>query len=258
MKFMISLQSLLALSVDCKALQVSRTSFTGLKCINRRSFARQSPIIMMPEGPEVRTVVDQLQGSIGARLIDIQFLSGRYVRHGRPTGFQEFANTMSPIASDPQTPKPEAIDTIQEWTAKGKFIYLRLDRGKMSPQDDTDFARSIWVTLGMTGHFVNEETHQRDPRFARWYVEFLDLESGSTKKIYFNDQRNFGTLKFCLSQEELDKKLKSIGPDFLDPATSEETFLERMKAASDDMNICKFLMNQNVCRHRYLISTVYV
>ena len=36
---------------------------------------------MMPEGPEIRTVVDQLQGCIGQRLLKIQFVSGRYYQH---------------------------------------------------------------------------------------------------------------------------------------------------------------------------------
>ena len=51
---------------------------------------------MMPEGPEVRTLVDQLQPAMGMRLVDFKFLSGRYVKNGRPKGFEDFARTMTP------------------------------------------------------------------------------------------------------------------------------------------------------------------
>ena len=52
---------------------------------------------MMPEGPEVKTLVDQLQPAVGMRLTDLRFLSGRYVRHGRPKGFDDFRKTMTPF-----------------------------------------------------------------------------------------------------------------------------------------------------------------
>ena len=51
----------------------------------------------MPEGPEVKTLVDQLQPAVGMRLTDLRFLSGRYVRHGRPKGFDDFRKTMTPF-----------------------------------------------------------------------------------------------------------------------------------------------------------------
>ena len=76
---------------------------------------------MMPEGPEVRTLVDQLQGAVGSRLLDVHFLSGRYVRHEKPDGFAAFAKTMTPYNKKNAA---EEVDIIQEWNAKGKFIYI--------------------------------------------------------------------------------------------------------------------------------------
>lgn len=151
-----------------KVSRVFTTSFTGQQqFLQRRSLANQSRIIMMPEGPEVRTLVDQLQGGVGRRLTDIQFLSGRYIRHGRPDGFEAFAKTMTPTFQ-PHHPEPQFIDIIKEWNAKGKFIYIKLDDEANSPAENNDFLRSIWITLGMTGQFVNEQIHLQDPRFARW------------------------------------------------------------------------------------------
>jgi formamidopyrimidine-DNA glycosylase len=104
---------------------------------------------MMPEGPEVRTLVDQLQGGVGRRLLDVQFLSGRYVRNGKPDGFKEFAATMTPYS--PATTDTEAdveVDLILSWKAKGKFLYIILDdglpdRSKIGNATQHDFQRSM-------------------------------------------------------------------------------------------------------------------
>jgi hypothetical protein len=37
--------------------------------------------------------------AVGMRLVDFWFVSGRYVRHGRLSGFEEFAKTMTPMAA---------------------------------------------------------------------------------------------------------------------------------------------------------------
>lgn len=205
----------------------------------------------MPEGPEVRTVVDQLQkgGAIGRRLVDIQFLSGRYVRHGRPVGFEAFARTMTPWFQPHNAPELSAIsvDIIQDWNATGKFIYICLDDGSNPPSENRDdFQRSIWITLGMSGQFVNENIHQQDPRFARWFLELLDPQTGQIRKVYYHDQRNFGTLRFSLSRQELQDKLASLGPDILDPTnTTEGDFLAIVDKQRPGMNVCKFLMDQS-------------
>jgi formamidopyrimidine-DNA glycosylase len=224
--------------------------------LQQRSFVRLSQIQMMPEGPEVRTVVDQLQqgGAIGRRLVDIQFLSGRYVRHGRPTGFDSFARTMTPFFQPHNAPELSAmsVDIIQDWNAKGKFIYIVLDDGSASPPSDEnkddDFQRSIWITLGMSGQFVNESVHQQDTRFARWFLELLDPATGQQRKVFYHDQRNFGTLRFSLSRKELEDKLASLGPDILDPSnTTEDDFMAIVdNLRNPGTNVCKFLMNQKV------------
>lgn len=244
-----------------------------------RGLTSRSIITMMPEGPEVRTLVDQLQGGVGRRLVDIQFLSGRYVRNGKPDGFQQFAATMTPD-SQPKLSEDEQVDMITSWQAKGKFIYIILDNGKrqtiLESMND-DFQRSMWekwccdlcfpflnlnivlltnkvgsrlicswITLGMTGKFVSERVHARNEAHGRWYLEVLDLESKRKHKIHYHDARNFGTLKFCLSKAQLQSKLASLGPDILEPTTTEDVFLEIFKSKNPTMNICKFLMNQSV------------
>jgi uracil-DNA glycosylase len=280
----------------------SKVGYQRTRC---NKYYGSSGIKMMPEGPEVRTLVDQLQDGIGKRLIDIQFLSGRYLNQ-RPVGFQEFAATMTPLLRSPHDYSntiPSAtdigsktVDTIIDWNCKGKFIYILLDDGATTAgtnsvdnkdiQDDddddenenesNDYQRSIWITLGMTGRFVNENKHIQDPSYGRWVLELVNnvdaisdyksyandetssssqYSKSSLHKVFYHDKRNFGTVKFCLSKKEFEMKLNSLGPDVLalaredtDPIFDEESqriFLDIMdKQRNKEMNICKFLMDQ--------------
>jgi uracil-DNA glycosylase len=221
---------------------------------------------MMPEGPEVRTLVDQLQGGVGRRLVDFQIVSGRYTR-GSPTGWREFQSTLTNATTTGTTAavgaingnghgdeNPENIDIIQEWNCKGKFIYIILDAGHSSTAaaaggNATDFQRSIWVTLGMTGRFLNEAAHAAENRGARWYFEVQNPDAddiaASRRRIYYHDSRNFGTIKFCLSREELAEKLQSLGPDWLAENTTEQDFVNIVAAQKPERNVCKFLMDQS-------------
>ncbi|GAX15963.1 uracil-DNA glycosylase [Fistulifera solaris] len=221
---------------------LTQSSFTqSMRLVRRRTSYHQSQIRMMPEGPEVRTLVDQLQGGVGKRLVNIQVLSGRYRQNGPPDGFVEFASTITRYV--PGDDKVDHVDIIQEWNCKGKFIYIVLDDGKQV-HHNPNFQRSIFITLGMTGKFVAEKVHRQDSRFARWSMELLDLNTMKTSKIFYHDQRNFGTLKFCLKRADLQEKLDSLGPDILDSYITEQMFLDIVAAQKQDLNICKFLMNQ--------------
>lgn len=208
---------------------------------------------MMPEGPEVRTLVDQLQPGVGKRLVNLKFVSGRYCTHGSPKGFDEFRKTMTNYKTDDGN-----NDIIQEWNCKGKFIWLSLDKGsKVDLVDEDvkdDFHRSIWITLGMSGRFQRDaflqqkEDDGKTHNQPRWYFEFLDTEGDSereTKKIYYYDTRNFGTLIFSTSLKELTDKLSTLGPDILDYSDiSEEVFMTAFRKPRQTMNVCKFLMDQ--------------
>ncbi len=216
-------------------------------------------------------------------LLFIKFVSGRYTRHGKPRGFNEFKKTMTHYKSDASC---TCIDTVTSWNAKGKFIWLELDNGlnqtgsnndnaDIDIDTDTDFdfdpdyLRSIWITLGMSGRFVSDAFNRGDDddgtthKQARWYFEFLDERSNENtttststcssnedeerkpRRIYYYDTRNFGTLRFSLSKKELEEKLSSLGPDILGGCT-EEIFLDIMSKQRQTTNICKFLMNQSV------------
>ena len=102
-------------------------------------------------------------------------------------------------------------------------------------------------SLDVTGKFVSEKMHERNDIHGRWHLELMDLATRKIVKIYYHDMRNFGTLKFCLSRKDLDDKLSALGPDILEPSTTtEDVFLEIWSKKNPPLNICKFLMNQEV------------
>ena len=54
------------------------------------------------------------------------------------------------------------------------------------------------------------------------------------QKLYYDDQRRFGTFKFYVeprqAKQELDKKLRTIGPDILnDKSFTLQEFINRMR-----------------------------
>ena len=295
----------------------------------RRSFVSRSFLVMMPEGPEVRTVVDQLQGAVHSRrLVDIEFLSGRYAPpNPPPPGFREFRDTLGMIprssassSASTSTTLDDNRNVIQAWNCKGKFMYIILDDGYRPPpppppppppretktgtttlqedeeesssttsqqlitnnaDDDDDYQRSIWITLGMTGKFVNEQLHNhtillqqsknknkngnKEDTGARWCLvldpvppgdddPFATTTTTTTKaqqqqrrRVYYYDTRSFGTLHFCLSRRRLLEKLQSLGPDILQSTTTTTTlqdFTAILAATKPTVNICRFLMNQ--------------
>jgi formamidopyrimidine-DNA glycosylase len=163
---------------------------------------------------------------------------------------------LTPVLDDGGSTMEER-DSIVEWNAKGKFIYIVLNDGKhkLMPQqqedggsdDDDDFKRSIWVTLGMSGRFVAESQQPHQTTQARWAIHLRNGNSETTSKIFYHDPRNFGTLKFCLSAKALEDKLKTLGPDILqNSTTTEDVFVALVAAQKPALNVCKFLMNQKV------------
>ena len=113
-----------------------------------------------------------------------------------------------------------STDKVLSWKCKGKFIYILLDDGdkvadfsSSNHSESGDYCRSIWITLGMTGRFLNG-SHPK-AKHARWRFDFLDTSTNTIKQIFYHDTRNFGTLKFSLSANELEKKLLSLGYDLL-------------------------------------------
>ncbi len=163
----------------------------------------------MPEGPECRKYGQDLARRIsGKTLNSIEIMSGRYIKKP-PTGIEVFNNHL-PMS-------------IVGAGTHGKFIYWILGE-----------ELSIWSTLGMTGSWSSDPTkHSR--------VKFI-LNDGP---VYYNDQRNFGTLKFVRGKFQLIEKLKAMGPDMLAEDISDADFFKSLRA-KPNWEITKAIMDQSI------------
>jgi len=113
--------------------------------------------------------------------------------------------------------------TIVGCGAHGKFIYAICSN---------EFF--IWFTLGMTGYFSQEQTDHSRVKFV-----FRDSET------WFNDQRNFGTIKFVKGRHKMIEKLESFGPDMLAEDVSDKKFCNQMRK-KPTWALCKAMMDQSI------------
>lgn len=149
----------------------------------------------MPEGAEVRIITEGLRNELELKKINgIHILSGRYIRHDSPEGFEQFKAAL-----------PLVCDGV---CVRGKFIFLTF---RAPPDQVCNQGWSMWVTLGMTGVWLKERT-----AYARLSIDYQDIMPPYKESIlYFDDVRNFGTVKFSQDRSELQKKLKTFGIDLL-------------------------------------------
>ncbi len=165
----------------------------------------------MPEGPEVKIVSESLGRALqGRAIIGINYLGGRYTKHGPPDGHAEISSVL-----------PQNVSVT---SCKGKFIYLTLQNNWV-----------IWNTLGMTGGW--SKTKQKHSRAE------LVLDDGTS--AFFNDPRNFGTLKYVHGLDALKKKLDELGPDMLTEDVTDDVFIARLRKKNNRV-ITENLMDQKI------------
>ena len=149
----------------------------------------------MPEGPEVRRYADFLEHNVrGKRLSCVEIVSGRYKKHGPFSGYEKIPLNI----------------IIRGVECYGKLLYISLI-------DENDIETFLLSTLGMSGAWQSKPTkHNRVT---------LRLHDGSS--VYYNDIRNFGTLKY-VSLDELQKKIDKLGFDFLQYTYDSDRFNHKM------------------------------
>jgi DNA-formamidopyrimidine glycosylase len=164
----------------------------------------------MPEGAEAKLFAESLARAVsGKDLLTVDVLSGRY-KKSEVEGLELL--------------KARLPTKVVGVGVHGKFIYWIVSNDVF-----------IYNTLGMTGSWSMTETkHSR----------VLFQMSGDTK-VYFNDQRNFGTLKMVPGRQELVKKLKSLGPDMLSESVSDARFTEALMKRPD-WSLSEALMDQSL------------
>jgi len=178
----------------------------------------------MPEAPEVARIVDQLEDNIKNFVIsDMKIISGRYLKHGEPEGYSAFKNMSEKLK-------------ISRVSCKGKFIWF-----SFVSLDGTNSNWSIWNTLGMTGSWSARKMAHSRVMFC------LTTESGLSSEVYFNDIRNFGTLKFSSNSQDLKEKLNNLGLDILKDTISQKSFHDLL-VKGGGKTLPEFLMSQeNLC-----------
>ncbi len=156
----------------------------------------------MPEGTEVTVICQGLHSLLKNKyIINIEFDSGtgRYSKK-KPDGYNEFITNL-PI-------------NIKNVKSKGKFIYFEFDNGWY-----------MYNTLGMSGGwYMKEKEHVV---IVLTYSPNDDIKFA--KKLWFVDQRHFGTCKFVKGIDELNKKLKTIGPDLLNESVTLDEFIKKYR-----------------------------
>ena len=173
----------------------------------------------MPEGPEVTIIREGLH----------KLLKGKYIHSIKIGDGSRYRNKAPDLMNTFLETTPSKIIKID---SKGKLIFWELENGYY-----------MLNTLGMSGIWSSEK--KKHISLQIHYGKKNDKES-QQKILYFADQRHFGTVKFIQGEAELNKKLKTIGPDMLnDKDMSFEVFEKRMRK-QDKKNITVALMNQKV------------
>jgi len=164
----------------------------------------------MPEGPECRRIAEGLAVAVsGKKIVEVEILGGRYQKN-EMSGLAKFKENL-PLG-------------VAGAGVHGKFIYLICEK-----------EMSVWNTLGMSGSWkITPGKHSR-----------IRFGLSDDTSVYFDDMRNFGTLKMVTGKHQLIEKLQSLGPDMLNNDVEPADFVERLRK-KNDVNICKVLMDQGI------------
>jgi DNA-formamidopyrimidine glycosylase len=162
----------------------------------------------MPEGPEVKKLVDMLKNLINKPIKDIKILGGKYSKKNIKD-MDKLINLK-----------------IKSINCYGKFIYWEFHNSDIV----------MFNTLGMTGWWV----YHSDIHDIHNNVKFV-IDSDT---LYFNDMRNFGNI-IVANKEKLIKKLDSLGADMFN-MNDFDKFKKRLLKKRDDIMICTALLDQNI------------
>lgn len=188
----------------------------------------------MPEGPEVANIAIQLNIKLSSHILnDIQYIGGRYINHGLPELHDEFVESLPLV--------------VKEVEFKGKLIIFVLEN---------KYGDKWWIfnTLGMSGGWNLEKS-----KHSHIIFNFCDKGKGDDFQIYFTDQRRFGTIKYCKSEQEYQKKLKSLAGGFLGKHQISLDEFKKAISKNKKKNFAKTLMDQkSICSGvgNYLLSEV--
>jgi len=173
----------------------------------------------MPEGPEIIITQQYLWTKCKRKkLIGIDILSGRYTHQH----IKNFDKLKFPI-------------TIRNIDSKGKLLWFDLT-------DNDEIGLTMFSTFGLTGGWGFERSNS-----SRILFKIQDSK-GQINRLYYDDQRNFGTLEFVFNDLDRQNRIDRLAPDILRNQLDDykligliEQYIERTR--KKDLNIVKNLMN---------------
>jgi len=166
---------------------------------------------IMPEGVEVKLMLEKLKKLHNQPITQIKIYSGKYTRHGKPLGFNLFRKNL-----------PLLIKNIQ---SKGKFIYISLSNNWF-----------ILLQLGMAGKLITKKNREKHD-----HIEFTTPKYN----LYFHDIRNFGNIQFTNKKEILEYKLQKLGYDPLQDNITLKQFTKHIQSFFPYKRIGSLLLEQN-------------
>lgn len=160
----------------------------------------------MPESAEVLVTADTLAFYvIGSSLIDIEYLSGKYIKK-TDNDYEKFRKLL-----------PLPVDNV---SCKGKLMYFSLG------------SVTIFSTFGMSGSY----------RFEKDSHSHVVLTFDNGIVAYYNDPRQFGNFTYTFSIEDRQARLALLAPSVYEIDLT--TFRNRLKKCNKTP-ISKVLMDQN-------------
>jgi formamidopyrimidine-DNA glycosylase len=174
----------------------------------------------MPEGVEIHKYHDFLSQHILHKSIQsIKILGGRYKKHGAFDYYKEL-NKECPIK-------------IKNIGTKGKLLYIVLQNNYI-----------IITTLGLMGGWTYYSNKKRKYLFPTlfpgmdndivdaYHQRSLNHRNIEIKvrggRLYFYDSLSFGTFTIVRGEDELQKRLKKLGPDIMHSSTTYKVFKEAL------------------------------
>ena len=139
----------------------------------------------MPEVCEITVTAQFIMSRVKNKFIEsINIVSGRYTHQ-----------------------KLQNIDLIRKYSPldnKGKFMWFELYSKKHN--------KHVYImnTFGLSGSWGFDNTNS-----TRVSISIIDNKKKHIDDLYFNDGRNFGTIKITEKLEELHEKLDKLAPDLL-------------------------------------------
>jgi endonuclease-8 len=191
----------------------------------------------MPEINEVRKYSNFIISKLKNKSIThINILNGRYKKHGP---FQNYSHLVNHL--------PLKIIDVK---TKGKFMYIKFEHNLY-----------LFSTLGLSGGWIfkKSETSKVEHPTILEYLSKENIDSYMNTSLnhlnvefktdhgslYFYDTLSFGTLKVVDNEKELEKKLKSVGPDIMDDKTDFKIFQDAIcKSKNQKKVIGIVLMDQ--------------